>query len=324
MRSIVFFDTEIGEKSDKILDIGGIRHDDKTFHSNSLSKFLDFCENAEYICGHNIIKHDLKYINKEVILKNHKVIDTLYWSPLLFPSSPYHALVKDDKLHIEELNNPLNDSKKARTLFDDELTAFNNLDTEFKDILYFLLYDKLEFKYFFDFIDYKGRKNNLKKIIRKSYKNLICEKVDLDKIILDTPVELAYCLALISVRSRTSIMPPWVRINYIMVEGVMHKLRNKKCRGCKYCSSNFFLTRQEHLKKLKSGDVLTVDGVYCLDSSDRKIIRFSEKFNDRIDKFRRKGYVPTKAIIRFIVAWQKKDTNKEVRIVLAEISFKQI
>lgn len=39
-------------------------------------------------------------------------IDTLCLSPLLFPMRPYHALIKDDKLQSDSLNNPLNDSIK--------------------------------------------------------------------------------------------------------------------------------------------------------------------------------------------------------------------
>ena len=54
-------------------------------------------------------------------------IDTLYLSPLLFPHRPYHALLKDDKLQTDELNNPLNDSIKAMQLFYDEVNAFHAL-----------------------------------------------------------------------------------------------------------------------------------------------------------------------------------------------------
>ena len=54
-------------------------------------------------------------------------IDTLYLSPLLFPRRPYHALLKDDKLQSDELNNPVNDSEKARRLFLDEVNAFADL-----------------------------------------------------------------------------------------------------------------------------------------------------------------------------------------------------
>jgi len=51
----------------------------------------------------------------------------LFLSPLLFPEKPYHRLLKDDKLQPEELNNPVNDSKKAEELFYDEVTHGSGL-----------------------------------------------------------------------------------------------------------------------------------------------------------------------------------------------------
>ena len=91
--------------------------------------------------GHNIFAHDLKYLqttNLDPLISQKRIIDTLYLSPLLFPKKPYHKLVKDDKLQSDEVNNPLNDSKKAKELFFDECNAFHSLDEEFKEILYHL------------------------------------------------------------------------------------------------------------------------------------------------------------------------------------------
>jgi len=126
MKSIVFIDTEIDKKSLKILDIGGVKSDGNLFHSSSITEFIYFINRAEFICGHNILNHDLKYIQKavnEAGINLSNVIDTLYLSPLLFPTKPYHALLKDDKLQSEESNNPLNDSIKAKDLFFDEVAV---------------------------------------------------------------------------------------------------------------------------------------------------------------------------------------------------------
>ncbi|MCL2380941.1 MAG: hypothetical protein FWC64_05030 [Treponema sp.] len=117
---IVFIDTEVGFNSKKISDIGAITGSGREFHSSSLAAFSDFLHGAAYVCGHNIIKHDLKYLEKEIADSSAEYfIDTLYLSPLLFPKKPYHRLVKDDKLASDERNNPLNDAKKARDLFYD-------------------------------------------------------------------------------------------------------------------------------------------------------------------------------------------------------------
>jgi len=81
---------------------------------------------SEYVCGHNIFNHDLKYIRNALIyagLDDPNIIDTLFLSPLLFPARPYHKLLKDDKLQTEDINNLLNDSIKAKDLFFDEIAV---------------------------------------------------------------------------------------------------------------------------------------------------------------------------------------------------------
>lgn len=101
-KSIVFIDTEVGVDDHKIHDIGAVRQDRAYFHSASVRNFVEFIAGAEYICGHNILHHDLKYIHDSLGYELRvTVIDTLYLSPLLFPKRPYHALLKDDKLQTE-------------------------------------------------------------------------------------------------------------------------------------------------------------------------------------------------------------------------------
>ena len=149
-KSVVFIDAEIGVEDKKIHDLGAVRNNRSYFHSASISDFIRFIFGAEFVCGHNIIYHDLKYIQaaigKEI---NVGVIDTLYLSPLLFPKRPYHALLKDDKLQTEELNNPVNDCKKAANLFYDEVNAFFALPAKVQRIFCCLLYGYPEFTGFF-------------------------------------------------------------------------------------------------------------------------------------------------------------------------------
>ena len=63
MKSIAFIDTEVDVKSKKILDIGGVTGNGFQFHSNSISELLNLINQNDYICGHNIIHHDLPCIN---------------------------------------------------------------------------------------------------------------------------------------------------------------------------------------------------------------------------------------------------------------------
>ena len=126
---IAFIDTEVSFQNKQAKDFGVVREDGAVLHTHSLDEFQKFIYDCEYICGHNIIKFDLKYSS---IKGKHIYIDTLPLSPLLFPNKPYHRLVKDDKLQVEELNNPVNDAKKAKDLFFDEAEAWKHLSIERK------------------------------------------------------------------------------------------------------------------------------------------------------------------------------------------------
>lgn len=123
---LAFVDIEASSDRKKILDFGALQDSGKELHTSSKSDFTNFISGAEYLCGHNIIHHDL-IVLKDIALSRKNKIDTLYLSPLLFPKRPYHKLLKDDKIQSEELNNPLNDCKKTQDLFWDEFSAFNNL-----------------------------------------------------------------------------------------------------------------------------------------------------------------------------------------------------
>ena len=105
---------------------------------------MPFLENVDYICGHNIVHHDAKYLFGE---SKHKwaLVDTLYVSPLLFPNRPYHRLLKDDKLICDQVNNPVNDCEKARTLLFEEIDKWYSLPKENRLIYATLLSGVREF-----------------------------------------------------------------------------------------------------------------------------------------------------------------------------------
>ncbi len=239
MKEIAIIDTEVDVKSKKILDSGGVTQNGSQFHSSSIAKLLEFINAKDFLCGHNILNHDLLYIEKAANqnMSGFKTIDTLFLSPLLFPAKPYHALLKDDKLQTEELNNPLNDAIKAKDLFFDEVSAFHEIDDALKQIYFALLGDLKEFQWFFHFVDYATSENDIANHIKHRFQDDICHSVNIVNLVNETPVELAYCLALINTHSRYSITPPWVIKNYPDVERVMFLLRNNPClEGCPYCN----------------------------------------------------------------------------------------
>ena len=241
MKTIAFIDVEVDVNSKKILDMGGVAGNGIRFHSDSTAELLDFIKKHDFICGHNIIHHDLPHTESatKTDVSNFEAIDTLFLSPLLFPVKPYHALLKDDKLQTDELNNPLNDAIKARDLFYNEVSAFDGMEDGLKRIFYALLHDRKEFLSFFHFIDYSPHDNNVASLIHNRFIDKICANMQLDNPIVDNPIELAYCLALINANDRYSITPPWVVRTYPEVERLMSLLRNRPCvPGCPYCNSS--------------------------------------------------------------------------------------
>lgn len=241
MSKIVFIDAEIDPNKGKVLDIGGIKDDGSGFHSTSIADFTGFLRGSEYICGHNIFRHDFKYIRHAITdagISDKYSIDTLFLSPLLFPARPYHKLLKDDKLQTDDVNNPLNDSMKARDLLYDEVAAFQRLDMEMKSIFYLLLRGQPAFCAFFHFIgfDIYGAAD-LETLIQGRFHSQICRHANINALISGHPAELAYCLALINVNDRYSVTPPWVLKSYPAVERVMFLLRSNPClTGCGYCN----------------------------------------------------------------------------------------
>lgn len=245
MAAIVFIDLEVNPANRQILDMGALCNDGATFHANSLKQFITFIGQSTYIAGHNILNHDLKYLEPLFGQAGYvppKAIDTLYLSPLLFPAKPYHHLLKDDKLQTDSLNNPLNDSIKAKELFMAETEAFRQLDEELKYIYFALLRPMKEFGPFFEFVGYRPqqRTDDLETIIHRRFRNDFCEHAPLARYICQNPIELAYCLALIDCHDRYSITPPWVLHHFREVESLMYVLRNTPClTGCDYCNQKF-------------------------------------------------------------------------------------
>jgi len=245
VNSIAFIDIEVNPKSNVILDIGSVKGDGGSFHHPSIADFIQFIRGTRFICGHNIIHHDVTYIGKALSqagISSAHIIDTLFLSPLLFPTKPYHALLKDDKLQSEDRNNPLNDSIKAKDLFYDEVAAFKQADETLKQLFYVLLHKHKEFHAFFRYIEYTVEAADPEQLIRQKFKHDICQHADLPKIISDHPIALAYSLSLIHSfiehKKIRSITPPWVLKHYPEVERIMYRLRNQPCMsGCGYCNS---------------------------------------------------------------------------------------
>lgn len=244
-KNILFFDTEIGVRDKKIYDIGAVRSDGAILHTASVSDFSDFIAASDWICGHNVIHHDITHLPESIGDKfKDKIIDTLYLSPLLFPKRPYHRLLKDDKLQADELNNPVNDSRKAQALFYDEVNAFFALPAGMKKIFCGLLYPFKEYKAFFDYVEFRPYPYRMAQMIREEFQGKICENADIAVLVRHYPRELAYVLSLIYANDRYSTPPPWLQHTFPKIDNVIKFLCNTPCDDpCAYCQSRLDVRR---------------------------------------------------------------------------------
>ena len=239
-RNVVFIDLEISEQDKRAFDFGAVNEINTLFHSKSKADFTAFISSSDFACGHNIVEHDSKYC-QEIGAKfdaNH-IIDTLYMSPLLFPSKPYHKLLKDDKILSEQFNNPASDALKAKELFYDEVNTYQKLSQSKKHIYSALLKNDVHFRGFFEYVGTQFYFSSVESEIKKAFAGLVCSNADIAMLVNNVPVELAYSLAIISTQDKYSITPPWVFYTYPKVENVIKLLRGTPCKdGCTYCNRN--------------------------------------------------------------------------------------
>ena len=252
---IAYIDLEV-DKDGRIADIGCCRSDGREYHGKSVQQLYQLLEGVAFLCGHNIFQHDLKHLELPASIR---IVDTLYFSPLLFPAKPYHALVKDYKLDPENSNNPYIDALKTKELLDDERAAFQKLDATLQYIFYALLHNQPQFAHFFELCGYQPPSNEIRSAIINRFHDRLCTNGILDELLQNRPVELAYVLSLINVNDRISVFPPWVLKTYPQVQTCFYLLRNKPCKqGCHWCSQKLdarkALKRWFHYDQFRSFD----------------------------------------------------------------------
>lgn len=81
--SFAVVDTEVGVSDHRIHDIGAVRYDDAIFHKADKTALLTFLEGVDFVCGHNIIHHDAKYLFGEQSIR-WTLVDTLYIKHALY------------------------------------------------------------------------------------------------------------------------------------------------------------------------------------------------------------------------------------------------
>jgi ATP-dependent DNA helicase RecQ len=216
---------------------------------------------AEYLLGHNLLRHDLPVLRAlapSLRFLTKPVVDTLYLSPLAFPQNPYHRLVKDYKLVRDTLNDPVADARLAAGLFCDQWASFILMQRHEARLLSLYSYC------------FKG--NGIFAGLHAAWAAMGADQITLaeasewfralmqgkacnsavDQIAVECLTDpelspaLAYCIAWLRVAGGNSVLPPWVRHQFPNVAPLLHRMRDIPCSfsTCDYCQETHDPTTQ--------------------------------------------------------------------------------
>ncbi|QHI35794.1 ATP-dependent DNA helicase RecQ [Kordia antarctica] len=239
-KKILYIDIETTLQG-KIKDVGALFGTQK-LHTSSVAELKPFIIAAEYICGHNILAHDIPLLEKVLgneIFQHKKIVDTLLWSPILFNENPYHKLVKGYKIvNDSDYNNPLSDCILTEELLNEEQNKFNELPYDLKQLYGILLSNSASYKGFLQSVNFQTETTLSNTTLKALFKDTICVSSDITQIARNNPKELAYVLALISAKEN-AILPNWVRKTFPKTQAILDEIRFKYCgdSNCTYCNA---------------------------------------------------------------------------------------
>ena len=240
-QSILYIDLETTPQG-KINDVGAL-FNNKEYHQSGFGPIEDWIKETRYVCGHNILAHDIPILKErfgEATFKDKVLIDTLLWSPILFADHPYHKLVKGYKLiNDQEYSNPLSDCILTKQLLQDELNAFGQLNKELKTTYYNILNKDVRYSWLFDILQYQPDPNlEMDYRMTPNLINRICLNSNWSKWLGDNPAALTYALAIINAQEENSACSSWVLHNEPDVQTILDELRFRSCDDpvCSYCN----------------------------------------------------------------------------------------
>ena len=240
MQNILFLDIEVNPKTNTI-DYGAT-FKGLELHERNSNRLEQWIKEANFICGHNIIKHDIPKLKSKLgdeAFIGKKFIDTLLWSPILFVKRPNHKLTKGYRIvNASEVNNPLSDCKLTEDYLTKELNRFIELSIEEQSVYYELLKSNPSFNAFFEMAGFNGSKS-VKTHIGQLLGQEICSDVDWGNYSERFPVGLVYVFTLLKLGDNDAVLPPWVRQEYPEAEKILNEIRFESCNnsGCPYCSN---------------------------------------------------------------------------------------
>lgn len=245
-------------RNGKIFAVGAVFRENNFIRSGhlkpqkTLTELDSFAADAEYVLGHNLLRHDLpllRTIAPKLRLLEKPVVDTLYLSPLAFPENPYHRLVKDYKLVRDSVNDPVADAQLAANIFRDQWQSFSTMRSRCEAQMSFYHYccsgnkDYFGLQKVFEALGVTPlNASACYDVFRTLVADCVCRRAFKEVTVRFLPdpklrIVLSYCTAWLCVAGGNSVIPTWVRHQLPEVPAVLRQLRDVFCgsRNCEYC-----------------------------------------------------------------------------------------
>ncbi|MDO9232649.1 MAG: RecQ family ATP-dependent DNA helicase [Methylotenera sp.] len=203
---ILFIDLEVATNTSKIYTIGALYKAEK-YKGVSISAIRDiyFKYKPEYICGHNFINHDKRFLVEtsfNPIFDKAEIIDTFFVSMLLYPDKLSHKLSKPYKTEAHIQNDPFGDCVATQNLLELMIDRFNSFAPPIKTLLASLLSKNGYFKGFFSYVGVELEKVDVYNLFKDQIK---CSKERFEQQLNEYPSEMAIILVYLKTNERTSL-----------------------------------------------------------------------------------------------------------------------
>jgi hypothetical protein len=154
---ILFLDLEVDIATQKVKEIGLVQGE-RYYKGRDQSKIREFAQGAKWICGHNLLGHDLPMLKRMGLadrLNRLEPIDTLLLSPLLRPDLKRHKLAKDYLVNDLSKADPLYDAELARDLLYDLGDLWQGLPHNIREGFRSILGQQVGFRGFFEWLSWE-------------------------------------------------------------------------------------------------------------------------------------------------------------------------
>ncbi len=206
MDNILFIDLEIGINTHKINSVGAL-YKDEEYKGQSIDALrkLYFKYTPKFICGHNFINHDKRFLVEtsfNPIFEKAEIIDTFFVSMLVYPDKISHKLSKPYKTEANIQNDPFGDCVATKNLLEILTERFNTYGPSLKALLASLLGNNEYFKGFFAYINVEPENIDIYDFFKTHIK---CSKERFYKLINEYPSEMGIIFVYLMTKERTSL-----------------------------------------------------------------------------------------------------------------------